>query len=794
MRIVGRLRVVSLLLLGALALVLSGGPIPATGEAQPATGTAAEFEPGTILVAFSTASDASALSANSRDTVIRSYGGTLVRTIPSIDVDVVSVPEGRELEIARALNRDSRVRYAEPNYLVWAHLTPNDTFYYLQWAHPKISSPAAWDTTTGSSAVTVAVIDTGVELADPEFQGRLVTGYDFANNDADPNDDHGHGTHVAGIIGAAGNNGAGVAGMAWQTKIMPVKVLTSGGTGSHQATAQGIVYAVDHGADLINISLGGPSSSTTLYDAIRYAYDHGVLVVASAGNCGDETTYTANGCTYQDQPIYPAAYDTEVFAVAATESNDATASFSNRGSYLDIAAPGYYILSTYLGSNTYVYMYGTSQAAPFVSGLAALLLAVDPTLTAQELQTQIETMSLDLGPTGWDVDYGAGRINAQAAVESVLVLPAPTLNPIGSPDYDGTYWVDWSDTLYATSYTLEEADNPAFLSPIIRYSGSASTALVTGRPFGVWYYRVRAERVSASKVSPWSNVESVQVGLATPVLEPIANSGSSAYNVVWQTVSGATGYRLQESPDLAFTAPVTRYLGTNTSYSVTGQAGGTWHYRVQAYNSGGNSDWSVTQSTTVLPLAPVLNPITLIPPDAYTLTWTATTGATSYRLQESADLAFTAPITRYVGISTSYAITGQPGGTWYYRVEAHNQAGFGPPSNTEGVTVTASGVPAPVLSPIDYGISASNYTVAWTAVQSATYTLEESRSVYFEAPAIAYAGALTSYQAIDQGAGPWHYRVRAHTVAGSSPWSNVESVPAFVYLPLVVRDGAAPTP
>ncbi|MCU0522679.1 MAG: S8 family serine peptidase, partial [Anaerolineae bacterium] len=482
----------------------------------------------------------------------------------------------------------------------------------------------------------------------------------------------------------------------------------------------------------------------------------------------------------------PAACD-NVFAVSATTQLDARAPYSNYGAHNDIAAPGGSM--SYLGHTTgiystmptygvymttqqgylttYDYLQGTSQAAPFVSGLAALIWSLSPGLTPDQVQQ---------------------RINAREAVESLLALTAPVLSPIDNPDFDGTYWVDWSDLLYATSYTLEEADTSQFTSPTIRFSGSTSTALVTGRPRGLYYYRVRGEHAGAGIVSPWSNIVSVQAGPSAPVLLPIVNDGANDYPITWQATAGATGYRLQESSDIAFTAPITRYVGTNTSFTVTGQPGGTWHYRVQAYNSAGSSDWSTVQSTTVRPAAPTLNPIALTPPDAYTLTWSTATGATGYRLEQSADLSFTMPVTRFLGVSTSYAITGQPGGTWHYRVQAYNQAGSGPASNTRTVTVTASLVPTPVLHPINYNSGPAHYTVSWTAVPTATYTLEESRSIYFETPAIAYTGALTSYVAMGQAPGPWHYRVRAHTAAGSSTWSNVRTVPAFVYLPIVVRD------
>lgn len=788
-----QLRLLSVLILAVLSVILLGGPAPVASEPPAEDADPALYEPGVVLVAFNPGPGAVALSESAREKVLRDYGAVQVKTIPGIDVQVVSVAEGRELETIRALERDPNVRYAEPNYLYHAFATPNDPNFSSQWAYPKIEALDAWDIVTGTTSIKIAIIDSGIDMGHPDLANKIVDGYDFVGMngipDGIPDDQHGHGTHVAGIAAAVTNNGVGVAGTSWGARIMPLRVLDDEGNGNGADIAAAINWAQTHGAKVANLSLGGPyippDDARMLQEAIDVAHSAGLLIVAAMGNKNTSTAY------------YPAAY-ANVLAVSATNEYDSKATYSNYGIYNDIAAPGgYYVgiystLPTYDVSLTptknYGYLIGTSQATPFVSGLAALIWSINPSLTPDQVQQIIQTTAVDLGTTGWDQYYGWGRINARAAIESQIVLLAPALYSISNPDMDGTYWVDWSDTLYATTYTLEEADNPAFTSPIVRYTGASSTALVTGRPNGTWYYRVRGERPSANKVSPWSSTVSTQVGLDTPVLQPVVNNGSGAYTVVWQAVTGATAYRLQESQDTAFATPTTLYEGASLSYAVSGRTGGTWYYRVQAYNSTINSLWSTIQSTTVLPAAPVLAPITLTPPDAYTLTWSTPAGATGYRLQEAADAAFTAPITRYLGINATYVVTGQPCGTWYYRVQAYNVAGYGPASNTRTVTVTTSLVPAPVLHPIVYDSGPTHYTVSWTTAPTATYTLEESRSVYFEAPRIAYTGTFTSYTAMDQASGPWHYRVRAHTTAGSSPWSNIQWVPAYVYLPLVARD------
>ncbi|WP_433795891.1 S8 family serine peptidase [Actinoplanes sp. CA-252034] len=305
----------------------------------------------------------------------------------------------------RALAGDPGVDYVEPVPVARVDRTPNDPLQSQQWGNRVIGSPAAWDVTTGSADVTVAVVDTGV-TAVSELAGRVLPGYDFVNDDADPTDDHGHGTMSASLIAAAGDDGAGLAGLCWTCRILPVKVLDAGGSGGHDDIAQGIVYAVDHGADVINLSLGGPASSQILSDAVTYATDRGVLVVASAGNDGVTT------------PSYPAAYPTAV-AVAGSTETDTRQEWSNHGSdWVDVAAPGVNVAQGRDGGR--YWFTGTSSAAPMVSGVAALGLSARPGTTAAQLRSAIETTAVPVG--SWVAD---GRVDAAKTVSTLLAIDAP---------------------------------------------------------------------------------------------------------------------------------------------------------------------------------------------------------------------------------------------------------------------------------------------------------------------------------------------------------------------------------
>jgi subtilisin family serine protease len=301
-------------------------------------------------------------------------------------------------------------------------ITPNDPSYSKQWALPKVGAPAAWPSSQGDGVI-IAVVDTGVDLKHPDLAGKVLAGRHFytdsgntARQDTNVQDDNGHGTHCSGIAAAIGNNGTGVAGLAWKAQILPVKVLDSSGSGYNSDIAAGITWAVDHGARIISLSLGGAYSSGVLTSATDYAYSHGSLVVAAAGNCGDGN-YAANGCPVQNPTIYPAA-NANVLGIAATDSNDARASFSETGSFVDLSAPGVQIYSTLWSKSgsTYGYESGTSMATPLVSGLAALVWSRNPSLTNAQVVSVLESTTTHLGASGRNDQYGYGRINASAAV------------------------------------------------------------------------------------------------------------------------------------------------------------------------------------------------------------------------------------------------------------------------------------------------------------------------------------------------------------------------------------------
>ncbi|NHJ31528.1 MAG: S8 family serine peptidase [Asgard group archaeon] len=292
-----------------------------------------------------------------------------------------------------------------------------------------------------------------------------VGGWDFVNSDGHPNDDNGHGTHVSGTIAQTTNNGLGVAGVAFGTTIMPLKVLNAAGTGTYQWIANGIYYAVDNGADIISMSLGGSVASTTLENAVAYAYNNGVTVFAASGNGG------ANSCDY------PAAYDDYVVAVGATQYDENRAPYSNYGSSLDIVAPGGNttvdqnadgyadgVLQNTFGNTTvdwsYWFYQGTSMATPHASGVAALLLSVNPYLAPGQIKNILESTTEDLGTAGRDDVYGFGLIDAKAALESVsppvhLLL---TVDPI-----QGTYSLGQELSLFVNVFNQQ---NPAFNSTL----------------------------------------------------------------------------------------------------------------------------------------------------------------------------------------------------------------------------------------------------------------------------------------------------------------------------------------
>lgn len=339
------------------------------------------------------------------------------RRIDKLGLEVVSVDKNTRDAKVQSYRKNKYVAYAEPNYKAQAFAVSNDTSLSQQWGLFKIdaanqATTSAWDVTIGNPTVKVAILDSGIDSAHTDLAGKVVGSANFTTSST-LNDISGHGTHVAGITAAATNNDTGVAGTGYNTVLLNGKVLGDDGSGYYSWIANGIVWAADNGAKVINMSLGGQSSSQALQDAVNYAWNKGVVIVAAAGNGNTRT------------PSYPGYY-TNVIAVAATDSNDQRASFSNYGNWVDVAAPGVSIYSTYKG-NSYTTMSGTSMATPFAAGVSALIWAKGSCTTNTCVRAQLEGTADKIAGTG--TQWVAGRINAYKAVNDILTSPTPTNTP-----------------------------------------------------------------------------------------------------------------------------------------------------------------------------------------------------------------------------------------------------------------------------------------------------------------------------------------------------------------------------
>jgi subtilisin family serine protease/N-acetylneuraminic acid mutarotase len=427
---------------------------------------------------------------------------------------------GRDpVEVVAALAADPGVEYAEPDFRATAvdapeapqsfaaasapaATAPNDPFYADQWGLAAINAATAWEVVTGTPAIVIAVVDSGIDTNHEDLMPNLwvnpgeigngidddnngyvddIQGWNFVSGSNDVQDGWGHGTQVAGVAAAATNNGLGIAGLCGNCRIMPVKVMADSGVANYSDIAAGVAYAAAKGASIINLSLGGYADSRTLRDAIAAAVAQGIVVVAGAGNDGLST------------PFYPAAYP-NVLAVAATTVSDTLAASSNRGAWISVAAPGVDITTTYLGGG-YGAASGTSMAAPLASGLAGLIRSRWPAWTEAMVRSQIRQTAgnIDTLNPGYEGQMGQGRINAAAAMQDpypVLTVSGIAVNgdPLGRPTPGQTATLavtlrnDWWDAT-ATTASLSTADSYVTLfSNSSSFGPIASGATAVGTP------------------------------------------------------------------------------------------------------------------------------------------------------------------------------------------------------------------------------------------------------------------------------------------------------------------------
>lgn len=385
------------------AAVLATMSIPTVTTAFSATGRSQATEVSTSSWVVRLKPGAAHVSA-SMTAGSTSFGLKAMRRIDELNAEVVTVPKGKAQAGLARLKSDPRVASIEPDGTMEATVVPRDPQWGKAWGPKLVHAPAAWSLTTGKTSTVIGVVDTGVDPRQPDLRGRVLRGYDFVGNDANARDDNGHGTAVAGVAAATANNGVGIAGMCWQCRILPVKVLNAKGVGSHSSVAAGIVWATKHGADVINLSLAGPSDANVIHDAVNFALRHGVIVVAAAGNEGTKRHF------------YPAAYP-GVISVGATTSSDKLYSWSNRGTWVKVTAPG----CAYTGSTSPVrwsWWCGTSFATPVVAGTAALIKSLTPGLSRSAVERTLMRSTVRVR------GVGVGRIDALSSLKTAQNLVA----------------------------------------------------------------------------------------------------------------------------------------------------------------------------------------------------------------------------------------------------------------------------------------------------------------------------------------------------------------------------------
>lgn len=401
------------LLVASLAVLLGGLASLLPSVAKAGNG----HVPGQVLVRFR-----DGISRIDKDNQLRSNRARVVNTLSALGVEVLQVSPGAEERVVAALSRSPQVDYTELDYLAEALFIPNDTYFAAsQWGlentgqtikgvvgivDADIDGPTAWDATLGG--VRVAILDTGVDQDHEDLSAQLVLQKNFTDSPT-IDDLYGHGTHVGGIVAAITNNGLGVAGGCPNCQLLNGKVLNDSGSGAYSWVAGGIVWAADNGAKVINLSLGGSARSSTLGSAVNYAWNKGAVVVAAAGNSANPSK------------TYPAAYPNAI-AVAATNNRDQKASFSSYGAkWVDVAAPGENILSTFpnhpyrIGKALgYDFASGTSMATPMTSAVAALIWSTPYGTSAPAVRTRLESTADKIAGTG--TYWSAGRVNAANAV------------------------------------------------------------------------------------------------------------------------------------------------------------------------------------------------------------------------------------------------------------------------------------------------------------------------------------------------------------------------------------------
>src|ERR1051325_708904 len=461
------------------------------------------FVPGRVLVKFR-----DNVGVDHARQIVAALGTREADELPGIGVMVLDLPEqADEAAFAHALAARGDVAFAELDRIVPpADVTPNDPWFgSWEWYLTKIGAPAAWSITTGDKSIIIAILDTGVESTHPDLQAKLAPGWNVYDNNSDTHDVYGHGTMVAGTAAASSNNAQGVAAIAWNCPIMPIRISALDGTASYSAMASGLTWAADHGARVANLSYKA-STSATVTSAASYFESKGGGVTAAAGN---QATFDSSS----DNP--------NILTVSATDVNDLLYAYSNSGNNIDLAAPGL-VFTTNPGA-TYANTGGTSVAAPIVAGAGALVLSANPTLTGTQVQDILKQSADDLGPTGWDTSYGWGRVNVGRAVSLASGSAQRDMTPPIVAFVSPTNGATVSGNL---SITISASDNAVLSSVTLTIDGAAA-GIDTSAPYTFTWNTINVANgthtFAATALDASGNSSSVTLSvLVSNVLDTIA--------------------------------------------------------------------------------------------------------------------------------------------------------------------------------------------------------------------------------------------------------------------------------
>jgi subtilisin family serine protease len=575
----------------------------------------AAFVSGELLVRF-----AGSTTTAARSDVLADLDATVVERLPLSGLVRVRLAPGTSVDAAAAaFERRAGVRYAQPNHRYRIDLSPNDPKFVdnTLWGLNRIDAPTAWNETQGSDSVIVGVVDTGVDYNHSDLQENVWTnddppgggdndgngkiddlhGWDFANGDNNPSDDEGHGTHVAGTIGARGNNSQGVVGVNWRVKLMALKAADSSGMLAESWIIEAFHYACANGARIVNGSFGGPDGGPAMLDAINGC--PGSLFVFAAGNDGtNDDTFPAYPCSY------PAG---KIICVAATDAGDDLASFSNYGvTSVDVAAPGASVYST-LPGGTYGYASGTSMATPHVAGAAALVLAKTPTLATAELRRAVLLSADPRAALTTRVATG-GRLNVRRALNQEIVAPSGLTAQSSSPAFNAWSNVNTATASWGGATDASGIDGYSFawspdatLSPDEAKDGEENvTSATTTLPDGRYWFHVRARDNSGNWGDP-VHLGPFQVDTFAPVRPTLSSpshragvaSADRTVQVNWITLgdslSGLDGFSFSWSRQSQVAPDQTKDAEETVTRAVSQTlAAGSWWFGVRARDNAGN--------------------------------------------------------------------------------------------------------------------------------------------------------------------------------------------------------------